>query len=332
MRVTRELVAKEAGVTPTTVSCVINNTRPVSEEARNKVMQAIKKLNYVSDFASRGILGKRTKQIVVLVDDILNPFFASMVKELEEKFSEEGYSLSISSEKNLDKNISVFLARRIDAVYFCSNIEEKDQEKLNKLVDNGIMVVVNPKIRFSGKKCTMDMNTKKAIQEGVKYLTDRGHKHIAFITNFEEGHNLDDREETFVNEMLNRGLKPIVVRGEQKGQLPTIEVGKELFIKAMKENPCLTAFFGLDDILAIGAMMQAKDLGYDVPKDVSFIGVDGIYLSSLVSPKLTTFVCDMKKFGQNVYKLIVDALDNEIYSGYVQSLTLVEGGSVAKIN
>jgi len=332
MRVTREIVAKEAGVTPTTVSCVLNNTRPVSEEVRNKVMQVIKKLNYVSDFSSRGILGKSTKQIVVVVDDILNPFFASMVKALEEKFSEEGYSLNISSEKNLDKNISVFLARRIDAVYFCSKIAEKDQSKLNMLVDNGITVVINPKIEFSGTKCTMDMDTKKAIKEGIEYLTGKGHKNIAFITNFDKDYKFDDREEAYIKEMQKRGLNPIVVRGEKEGQFPTIELGKELFEKAMKENPSLTAIFGLDDILALGAMMQAKDLGYDVPKDVSFIGIDGIYLSSLVSPKLTTFVCDMKSFGENVYKIITDALNNEIYSGYVQSLILTEGGSVSKIN
>ena len=75
MKVSRAVIAKEAGVTPTTVTCVLNNTRPVSDKIRRRVMEAIDKLNYVPDIAARAMLGKGSKQICVMVDSIKNPFF-----------------------------------------------------------------------------------------------------------------------------------------------------------------------------------------------------------------------------------------------------------------
>ena len=100
MRVLRSMVAKEAGVTPTTVSCVLNNTRPVSEKVRKKVMDAIEKLNYVPDMTSRAMKGKGAKQIAVMVDSIKNPFLAELVYSLEEAGVKKGFFFKWRTKSN----------------------------------------------------------------------------------------------------------------------------------------------------------------------------------------------------------------------------------------
>ena len=331
MKVSRADVAREAGVTPTTVSCVLNNTRPVSKKVRKQVMDAVEKLNYVWDFSSRAMRGKKTMQIVVIVNDLLNPFFASMVKKMEEKFGGQGYSLSISSETDIDKNVSVLLARKVDGVYFCSDIAEKDWEKLNTLVENGIKVLTSPKIEYAKRQTTIDMDTESAVKGGVEYLYQSGHKNIAFLTSVAEGQVLDGREQVYIEQVKLKGLTPKVIRIGKSAKLPTIELGRKLFNKIIEEKIDVSAIFGLNDLITIGAMMQAKDMGYAVPNDYSFLGIDGIYLSDIVSPKLTTFSCDMDVFSEKVFELLINAISNEEFGNYIQPLKLTVGGSVKNI-
>ena len=101
LKISRNMIAKEAGVTPTTVSCVLNNTRPVSAKVRAKVMAAIEKLNYVPDLAARAMLGKGSKQIFVMVDSIKNPFFAELVYSMEEAGIQKGYFFSICGKMDM---------------------------------------------------------------------------------------------------------------------------------------------------------------------------------------------------------------------------------------
>ena len=103
MKVSRKMIAKEAGVTPTTVSCVLNNTRPVSNNVRKKVMDAIEKLNYIPDIAARAMQGKGSKQICIMVDSIKNPFLAELVYSIEEEGIKKGFFFSICGKMDLKK-------------------------------------------------------------------------------------------------------------------------------------------------------------------------------------------------------------------------------------
>lgn len=228
LKISRSMIAKEAGVTPTTVSCVLNNTRPVSAKVRAKVMAAIEKLNYVPDLAARAMLGKGSKQIFVMVDSIKNPFFAELVYSMEEAGIQKGYFFSICGKMDMKTYVAHIIARKIDAVYFCSEIKNEEAVYVSQLLENGIRILTSPKFKhFEGQISRIDMATGEAARSAVRLLTAKGHTKIGFLNTFSD-ETQDDRLPLFRKEMLKNGLTPRCVPPDRTC-FAGLESGRTLF-------------------------------------------------------------------------------------------------------
>jgi DNA-binding LacI/PurR family transcriptional regulator len=322
------MVAKEAGVTPTTVSCVLNNTRPVSEKVRKKVMDAIEKLNYVPDMNSRAMQGKGAKQIAVMVDSIKNPFLAELVCGLEEAGIKKGFFFNICGKMDLKKYIPNIIARKIDAVYFCSEIKNDETQYVRHLLDNGIKVLTGSHFtHFAGEISRIDMATGSAVQSAVRLLHEKGHTKIAFLNTFRADSGLDDRLNAYLSTMEELGLAPIFVSPEHT--IPsTIENGKKLFVELIESHGDTTAIIGLNDLVALGAMNEAQRRGYTVPDDISFIGIDGIELAGLAMPRLTTFWSNATTLGHKAFDMLYKMIKNGEILSFNHEMTYVEGETV----
>ena len=101
-----------------------------------------------------------------------------------------------------------------------------------------------------------------------------------------------------------------------------------LFNQLIDHHPDISAVIGINDLVAIGAMKQAEESGYKVPEDISFIGIDGIELSALVAPPLTTFKSDAETLGKKAFQMLYDMIENDNITSYNHSLTLIERQSV----
>ena len=230
------MVAKEAGVTPTTVSCVLNNTRPVSEKVRKRVMDAIEKLNYVPDMTSRAMQGKGTKQIAVMVDSIKNPFLAELVYSIEEAGIKKGFFFNICGKMDLKKYIPNIIARKIDAVYFCSEIKNDEAQYVRQLLDNGIKVLTGSHfVHFADEISRIDMATGSAMSRAVRLLHEKGHTKIGFLNTFRADSGLDDRLGSYLATMEELGLSPIYVSPEHT-ILSSIENGKNCLVSSSKST------------------------------------------------------------------------------------------------
>ena len=306
MKVTRAMIAKEAGVTPTTVTCVLNNTRQVSDRVRKKVMDAIDKLNYVPDVAARAMQGKGSKQICIMVDSIKNPFFAELVYSIEAEGIKKGFFFSICGKMDLKTYVAHIIARKIDAVYFCSEILSDEVKYISQLLDNGIKVLTSPKFKhFEGKISLIDMATGEAVKNAVKYR----------LPSYKQ---------------ITKELNIHAIYSSPDGDLAAnIDNGKMLFNQLIDQHPDISAVIGINDLVAIGAMKQAEESGYKVPEDISFIGIDGIELSALVAPPLTTFKSDAETLGKKAFQMLYDMIENDNITSYNHSLTLIERQSVA---
>lgn len=332
LKVSRAVIAKEAGVTPTTVTCVLNNTRPVSEKVRKKVLDAIEKLNYIPDISARAMLGKGTKQICIMVDSIKNPFFAELVYNIESAGIEKGFFFSIGNKMDMKKYVAHIIARKIDAVYFCSEIKEDEIIYVRQLLDNGIKVLTSPKFKhYENEISKIDMATGVAITDAVEYLYQKGHRKIAFLDTFMQDSTLDDRLPQYKIAMEKHNLTPIFACPEENNIVATIENGEKLFDKLIENHGDVTAVIGINDMVAIGGMARAKHLGYKVPEDISFIGIDGIELSKLVEPPLTTFKSDAVTLGKKAFELLDMMIETGEICEYNHSLTLIERGSVKQL-
>ena len=327
LKISRNMIAKEAGVTPTTVSCVLNNTRPVSAKVRAKVMAAIEKLNYVPDLAARAMLGKGSKQIFVMVDSIKNPFFAELVYSMEEAGIQKGYFFSICGKMDMKTYVAHIIARKIDAVYFCSEIKNEEAVYVSQLLEDGIRILTSPKFKhFEGQISRIDMATGEAARSAVRLLTAKGHTKIGFLNTFSD-ETQDDRLPLFREEMLKNGLTPRCVPPDRTC-FAGLESGRTLFRALMEAYPDTTAVLGINDLVAIGAMNEAQRMGYRVPEDLSFVGIDGIELSSLVTPRLTTYRSNASELGKKAFEMLCQLIETGEISSYTHSLTLQEGESV----
>ena len=322
------MVAKEAGVTPTTVSCVLNNTRPVSEKVRKRVMDAIEKLNYVPDMTSRAMQGKGTKQIAVMVDSIKNPFLAELVYSIEEAGIKKGFFFNICGKMDLKKYIPNIIARKIDAVYFCSEIKNDEAQYVRQLLDNGIKVLTGSHfVHFADEISRIDMATGSAMSRAVRLLHEKGHTKIGFLNTFRADSGLDDRLGSYLATMEELGLSPIYVSPEHT-ILSSIENGKKLFGELIEKHADVTAVIGLNDLVAIGAMNEAQRRGYKIPDDISFIGIDGIELASLVIPKLTTFWSNATELGHKAFEILYAMIKKGEILSFNHEMTYMEGETV----
>ncbi|MBQ9480872.1 MAG: LacI family DNA-binding transcriptional regulator [Clostridia bacterium] len=331
MKVSRAMIAKEAGVTPTTVTCVLNNTRPVSEKVRKKVMDAIDKLNYVPDIAARTMQGKGSKQICIMVDNIKNPFFAELVYSIEAEGIKKGYFFSICGKMDMKTYAAHIIARKIDAVYFCSEIQSDEVKYVRQLLDNGIKVLTSLKFKYYESEIShIDMATGDAIINAVKYLYGKGHRNIAFLNTFTENSNLDDRLPCYKKITEELGINATFSNPE-KSLIANIENGERLFETLIAKDPEITAIIGINDLVAIGGIKRAKELGYGVPEDISFVGIDGIELSALITPPLTTYKSDASALGKEAFGILYNMIETSEVSSYNHRMEMIERESVREL-
>lgn len=177
-------VATHAGVSIATVSNVINNTRFVKEETRNLVLKSIDELHYSPNAAARSFKTGKRNMIAFIVPDISNPFFATLIEEVENVISKEGLSLLVINTKET-KNREIESLKRlssgiVDGFLIASTLE--NYSEMNGIVPEGLPVVLVDRLLAGAPYDTITVANYQAVSSSVEYLIKRGHKKIGFIT------------------------------------------------------------------------------------------------------------------------------------------------------
>lgn len=337
---TRKEVADLAGVSTATVSHVINNTKFVSEDLREKVLDAARKLNYVPNHAARMLTTKKTHQIAMLVSDISNPYYGELAAGMEEVARQNKYVLSLcSTESSPDNFITTVIERQMDGIFMAITNHKFSSEVVEKLIAQEIPVVIaeSASKKFGNKVSYMFVNYKMAIEKMLLYLKDLGHTNIGFL--FGLGEDSTDTRLTVFKEILPElGLQQnedLIVYGSfpyrtdfQAGYLGM----KELFSRVTpvtktgntvtQTSPAapVTAIFCTNDLMAFGAMKAIREAGLRIPQDISIVGCDDIFFAETSDPPLTTISIPKRDMGRRV----VDLLLGEIETGKTSS-DLVNG-------
>lgn len=178
MKVTIHSVAREAGVSITTVSKVINQTGSISEQTRKKVLEAMKKLNYSPDVAAASLRGKRTKAFGLLVPDVSNPFYAEVARSIEDRSHDFGYNVMMcNTDNDAEKEksyLSLLTSQRIDGLVVASAF--RNPNLLEEMVDKGFPIVLIaseiPKLSVN----TVTVDDYKGGYLATSHLLSLGHK------------------------------------------------------------------------------------------------------------------------------------------------------------
>ncbi len=323
-RPTQADVARLAGVSTATVSYVVNNLAtgrvPISEETRQRVLEAIEALGYEPDARAQALRSGHTRTVGLILPDIHNPHFWQTADGVEQELRAAGYHLLLST-ADLDpdhgKEIFKEMSRqRTDGLILMSAFifqSEEAQKILTRLIKRRFPVV---KI---GEHPTIDCvvsDYEAATREAMAYLLSLQHRRIGFIYGV--------RPPWVGPETINLpvdysgGLDRLLPYQEclQAAGLPvdpelvvtcgtTIEDGYQAALQLLRLPRRPTALLAINDLLAIGALRAANDLGLRVPADLSVVGYDDIPLASYVTPRLTTSSKDMVQLGREAVKLLL---------------------------
>jgi len=306
-------VAKRAGVSTTTVSHVINKTRFVAEETRNAVWQAIQELHYSPSAVARSLKVNHTKTLGLLATSSEAPYFAEIIEAVEHHCFERGYTLILGNAHNdLQKQrayLSMMAQKRVDGLLVMCSEYPDDLLKMLEENRNIPMVVMDwGESRADFTDTVLD----NAFQGGYlagRYLIERGHRDIGAIPGQLERNTGGGRHAGFLKALEEAG---IAVRSEWivQGDFEP-ESGYQAMQQILQQKQRPTAVFCGGDIMAMGAICAADEMGLRVPQDISVIGYDNVRNARYFTPALTTVHQPKAQLGEKALEMLLDRITSK---------------------
>jgi LacI family transcriptional regulator len=299
-RVTINDVALKSGVSKSTVSHVINHTRFVEDHTKQKVLQSIRELNYRPSSIARSLVSQRTSTAGLLISDVGNPFYHEVILGVEEVALANGYSTLLCNtgydiERGM-KYIHSLVDRLVDGVMFMSSSMNVDmiQEVFKNAIQSVVLDWGGTPINEMAATIAIDFN--HGICDAVGHLVALGHHRIAFAGGPGNLWTAKMRKQAFLDAICtcHPEAEPVLL---PEGNL-RIEGGYQALEALMKLNPRPSAVIAANDLTALGIMWAARNAGFDLPADLSVIGLDDIDLASRVTPRLTTIALPRYEIGR----------------------------------
>ena len=303
-------VAERAGLSISTVSHVINNSRAVSDESRQRVLQAMEELDYKPNALARSLRMRKTNTLGMIVPDSANPFFAEVTRAIEDASFAQNYSLILcNSEGDLDKQgayTNVLIENRVAGILFVA--AGPSTELVNDLDQRRVpLVVIDREVPGVGVDTVMTNHAQGGCL-ATQHLIDLGHKRIACIAGNSEVSPSAERLTGFRQTLEKNGIRydeQLVVKGDFQ-----YESGYEAttYLLALERPP--TAVFACNDLMAVGCISAAREFGYRVPDDLSVVGFDDVRLASFTNPPLTTVVQPKVEIGTIATKMLLERMSD----------------------
>ena len=328
-RVTLEDVASAAGVSAMTVSRVVNHTGRISSATRQRVWDAIEKLEYRPSRVAQALVTKKTMMIGTIIPDINNPYFAEIIQGVEARALEEDYRVLLANtnedQAREETALRQFDEFSVDGVIVCSRLPD---DALIPLVEPfQAAVVINRQLpkHVASSVRTSQGSGYRAFQSAL-YLAQAGHKQFGYV-HLNRGTTMPN-----IDYLIER-LKPegIVIRHEWCISCqPNWQSGYEAGHTLLERHPYLTAVIGGNDLVALGVMRAAIERGRHIPKDLAIIGGDDILMASQVTPSLTTFTVPKFDIGFNAAHLLLKRIaGNMDYQEYLYEEIMIERASTS---
>ncbi|SJZ32816.1 transcriptional regulator, LacI family [Selenihalanaerobacter shriftii] len=311
MGVTIKDIAKESGVSITTVSRVLNDKPDVSSKTKEKVKEVIDRLGYKPSGVARGLVLQKTYTIGLIIPDISNPFFPEVARGIEDKAKEMDYSVIFCNTDNdhlAEKEaIKLMKSKQVDGILLSLSIENK--EELKKLEEDDFPVVQIDRKVPNSELPSVTIDNVLSAYNATEHLIQLGHTQIVHITGDLGTKTAQDRLKGFKKAINGSEIsykEEWILEGDYSK-----ESGYNLMKSLLKEPPQPTAIFAANDLMAIGAYGAAYDLGLEIPEDISIVGHDDIDIASVIRPGLTTMVQPKYELGKKAAEILIDELERK---------------------
>ena len=296
-------VAARSGVGIGTVSRVLNNSPQISEETRQKVLKAIKELNYVPNVAGKRLSQKRSYVLAVIVPIINHPFFSKLIADLELAADEKGYSLLVvSSQHRIEKEHEILkrlTQNEADGALFVTHFQHDEKEFQN-------LAIVTIDRHLGNNVPIVTSNNYEATKEGVEYLINQGCHKIAFLgSKPEQLSEVSLREQGYRAAIKEHHLEPLVIN-------ESIEHGGEetLVDEFLDKHQGFDGIFVSGCVLADILVKKMKERGLNIPKDVQVVSYDGEFFR-YKPPRVTSLEQPIDLMAKRCVELLIKLIDKK---------------------
>ena len=302
-------VARLAGVTPGTVSRALAGSPLVTAETRAKVDAAVRATGYVIHHAARNLRENRSRQILVALPNIANPFFSGVVEAIEETAQAADYGVLIGNtahrpdgERKIARNL---LTGAVDGLLLNTGRVPAELVAFPDIARKVVAIAV-PILGAGVTSVAIDQAA--AAGEAVTYLTSLGHRVVAHIGG-PPSVTSEGRLNGYRTALLAVGVEPdegLIAFGDN-----TIPSGQAAARRLLDRRDRPTAIFCANDEMAIGAIIVAKEMGLSVPDDISIVGFDDVEIAAFYDPPLTTIHQPRREIGRTGMKELLALLTGE---------------------
>lgn len=300
MAITIHDVARRARVSVTTVSRALAAPQLVRDKTRERVLAVAKQLAYHPNRAARSLITGKTGNIGIIVPDLDNPFYPSVLRGVQASAHQAGYAVLLADsgeDPAAERNLVHTMAKQIDGIILCAPFSSNQQ--LSRLAAATSMVLVNR--RLPGIPAVL-MNTARGMRQVVSHIVSLGHRRCAYLggprnawSNRQRLRGLHTSAKSHALELLELGpFEPKFEGGIQ---------GTELALKAGA-----TVILAYNDLMALGVLSRLSTLGIKVPSDMSVVGFDDVLYAAMCAPPLTTVSMPMEPAGRSAVSLLLGRL------------------------
>lgn len=314
-KITIKDVSQELGLSPTTISLVLNGKDiSVPDATREKIIECAKRLNYHPDSIAQSLATKTTHTIGIIIPDITNNFFTEYVHNIQLKLNSLGYDIFLcNSEEKMEedlKYINLLKNRRVDGLMLAMSAEslQPNNLKITKEILNKLdipYIMIDRYIDNNSPYVGIDNETSG--YNIAKYLLSKGHKKIGVITGPMCLSSSINRLKGFTNCLKENNIE--INEDNIKYMRYDMESGY-LGAKDLLKND-ITAIFAFNDLQAYGVISYAKEIGLKIPEDLSVAGFDDLLYSSILDTKLTTVKQPIEKIAEEACDMMVRLINQK---------------------
>jgi LacI family transcriptional regulator len=311
-QVTIKDIARELGISPSTVSRALKDHPDISPETKKAVNELAEKLNYQPNIVALNLRQRKTNTIGVIIPELVHFFFSTVISGIEDIAYEAGYNVILAqSNESYQREVTDMKAlfnTRVDGMLLSISRETTNFEHIDSIVNKGMPIVFYDRM-YNNPACSkVIVDDYSGAKEAVLHMIDNGCKKIAHLQPFPNLMISIDRLRGYEDALKERNFEvnPEWIAHCNEG---TYEEGKRVTAKLLTQKNRPDAIFASNDPLAMGAVLAIKEMGLKIPQDIAIVGFSNDFFGELLEPSLTTVDQPGFEMGREAARMLIKQIE-----------------------
>jgi len=312
--ITQKDIALELNISVTTVSKALKGMKDVSSSTKESVLKLAEKMNYVPNSVAVNLRTRQTKTIGVIIPTIVHQFFSKVIDGIIEEAEKHGYLIiTLQSNENYEfekKQLQLLIQKRVDGILISLSNQTQYCEHLTEISNKNVPIVVFDKINKLLNCSKVFIDDQKAAYEAVTFLINKGYHRIAHFRGSLMPQNSIDRFLGYKKALNDHGIPfddSLVYLCDNNNDF---EDGYNNAQKLLEENKNVDSIFAITDLIAVGILKCFNDNGVKIPKDIAVFGFSDWFMSTVVTPSLSSVIQPGFEMGRKATEILIDEITN----------------------